>query len=140
MCLPTSQVKIGKFYLNCVMQPIKGMCQQEQDIHLLTHSLGGSQTKPIHRIEENHAVEGQQNVDIVYSMKCIVYSVQQPETVWLDYRFCIIPGWILNPFVALFSKLLSFSNLQLQKPCLQNYDCKGPPYSEKFENISEFYF
>ena len=39
------------------------------------------------------------------------------ETVWLNYRFCIIPGWILYPFAALFSKRLSFSNWYRNHVC-----------------------
>ena len=51
------------------MQPFKGTGTGYSFSPLLRGS------KPIQTIEENQAVEGQQNVDIVYSMKCIVYSV-----------------------------------------------------------------
>ena len=58
-------------------------------------------------------------VGIVVNIINMVILHWQPETVWLNCRFCIIPGWILNPFVPQFSKLLWFSNLLVQKPCFR---------------------
>ena len=33
------------------------------------------------------------------------YDSHSPETVWFNFKFCTIPGWILNPFVALLCKI-----------------------------------
>ena len=71
----------GRFFENQVSH-VLFRCNPLRDVslgtgyslpYLLTLILRGS--KLIQRIEENEAVEGKLNVDIVYSMKCTVYSV-----------------------------------------------------------------